>query len=487
MMRSPINGIDAATKSSSAGDPQKRISHLLNIPRIVVAATHSGAGKTSVAVALAAALRERGLRVQTFKVGPDFLDPTYLSMASGRPCYNLDGWMMGKDYVAGLFTRVTADADIAIIEGVMGLFDGANPVTSEGSTAEIARLLKAPVLLVTDAKGASRSVAAQVKGFAVFEPGISLVGVVANRCASASHAELLTQALASASLPPLAGFMGPGAFPTLGGRHLGLVTADTGTLPTAAIAAFAAAGEKNLFLATIIELARKAEPLAAYAAPATAGKKKIPVAVAYDRAFHFYYQDTWDALKSCGGELLFYSPLKDKALPEGAAGLYIGGGYPEVYAEELAANHAMGEALRAFTASGRPVYAECGGLMYLSESLETTPGKRYPMSGVLPAGTRMGSTKKFLGYVEATLKEDSLWGRKGDLFRGHEFHYSELTSGGVADPRWQTVYALRRNRPGTIIPEGYQCGNILASYAHLHYASRPEAVSHFIAKCGGAL
>ncbi|MFZ3253713.1 MAG: cobyrinate a,c-diamide synthase, partial [Syntrophales bacterium] len=290
------------------------------------------------------------------------------------------------------------------------------------------------VLLVADAKGASRSVAAQVKGFAVFEPGISLVGVVANRCASASHAELLAQALASASLPPLAGFMGSGAFPTLGGRHLGLVTADTGTLPTATIAAFAAAGEKNLSLAAIIELARQAEPLAASAAPATAGKKKIPVAVAYDRAFHFYYQDTWDALKSCGGELLFYSPLRDKALPEGAAGLYIGGGYPEVYAEELAANHAMGEALRAFAASGRPVYAECGGLMYLSESLETAPGKRYPMSGVLPAGTRMGNTKKFLGYVEATLKEDSLWGRKGDLFRGHEFHYSELTSGGWRIP-----------------------------------------------------
>lgn len=456
-----------------------------HIPRIVIAATQSGAGKTSLAVALAAALRGRGLRVQTFKVGPDFLDPTYLALASGRPCYNLDGWMMGKDYVSGLFTRVAADADIAIIEGVMGLFDGANPATSEGSTAEIARLLKAPVLLVVDAKGASRSVAAQVKGFEVFEPGVSLAGVVANRCASAGHAELLAQALASASLPPLVGAVGPGVFPSLGGRHLGLVTADAGTLPAATIAAFAAAGEKNLSLTAILELARQTAPLSVSALQEVEVKSKTSIAVACDQAFHFYYQDTWDALQSHGGELVFFSPLRDEVLPEGAAGLYIGGGYPEVYAGELSANHALREALRAFAASGRPVYAECGGLMYLAESLETTAGQHYPMTGVLPAGTRMGSAKKFLGYVEATLREDSLWGKKGDLLRGHEFHYSELAPAEWADSRWQTVYDLRRNRPGTIIPEGYQYGNILASYAHLHYASRPEAVSHFIAKCGG--
>lgn len=457
-----------------------------NTPRIVIAATHSGAGKTSLAVALTAALRGRGLRVQTFKVGPDFLDPTYLALASGRPCYNLDGWMMGKDYVSGLFARAAADADIAVIEGVMGLFDGANHATSEGSTAEIARLLKAPVLLVVDAKGASRSVAAQVKGFAVFEQDIILAAVVANRCASAGHAELLAQALAAASLPPLAGAVGPGAFPPLGGRHLGLVTADTGTLPEAAIADFAAAGEKHLSLATIIELARQAAPLSVSKMRELEVKNKTSIAVAYDRAFHFYYQDTWDALKSRGCELIFYSPLRDEVLPAGAAGLYIGGGYPEVYAEELAANHAMREALHAFAASGRPVYAECGGLMYLAESLETLEGKRYPMTGVLPAGTRMSSAKKFLGYVEASLNDDSLWGKKGDLLRGHEFHYSELVPEELDDPRWQAAYTLRRNRPGTILAEGYQCGNILASYAHLHYASHPEAVEYFIAKCRGA-
>jgi len=456
------------------------------IPRIVIAATHSGTGKTSLAVALAAALRGRGLTIQSFKVGPDFLDPTYLAVASGRPCYNLDGWMMGKGYVRELFARAAADADIAVIEGVMGLFDGANPATSEGSTAEIARLLAAPVLLVVDAQGASRSVAALVKGFAGFEPEVEIAAVVANRCASGAHGELLAQALASAALPLLAGAVARGAFPSLSSRHLGLVTADEHLLSRETVAAFAAAGEKNLPLETILGIARQAAPLPAPVSRGEAGGKKIGIAVAYDRAFHFYYPDLWDELRARGAEPLFYSPLKDEALPAGSAGLFIGGGYPEVYAGELSANRAMLASLRAFAASGRPVYAECGGLIYLSESLETAEGKCYPLAGVLPVRTRMGTAKKFLGYVEASLRGNSLWGREGDSFRGHEFHYSEMVPEEIDDPRWQRVYALKRNRPGTIIPEGYQCGNVLVSYAHLHFASRPAAVEHFIAKCGGA-
>ncbi len=461
---------------------------MLKIPRIVIAAPHSGTGKTSLAVALTAALTGRGLTVQTFKVGPDFLDPTYLAIASGRPCYNLDGWMMGEAYVTELFVRQAADADIAVIEGVMGLFDGANPATSEGSTAEIARLLAAPVLLVVDAQGASRSVAALVKGFADFEPGVEVAAVVANRCASAGHGELLAQALAAASLPPLVGAVVRGAFPSLASRHLGLVTADAQLLSPATVAAFAAAGQECLPLETILKIARRTKPLPAPAARERAEKKKLAIAVAYDQAFHFYYPDLWDELRARGGELLFYSPLRDEALPAGAAGLYLGGGYPEVYAAELSANQGMLKSLRAFAASGRPVYAECGGLMYLSESLETREGKCYPLAGVIPARTRMRQEKKFLGYVEASLRADSLWGREGDLLRGHEFHYSEMVSDGIGDPRWQPVYALRRKRPGTIIPEGYQCGNVLASYAHLHFPSRPAAVDHFIAKCrGGAV
>ena len=459
----------------------------LDIPRIVVAGTHSGMGKTSVAVALTAALRRLGFRVQTFKVGPDFLDPTYLALASGRPCYNLDGWMAGETYVFGLFVRASAGADIAIIEGVMGLFDGANAATSAGSTAEIARWLKAPVLLVVDAQGASRSIAALVKGYATFEPGLNLAAVVANRCASAGHADGLASALSSAGLPPLAGAIGRGVFPPLSGRHLGLVTADHHTLPPETLASFATAVEKSLPLETIIKLARTAAPLPGPVNPDGEKTKKTSIAVAYDRAFHFYYRDTLDTMEAQGGKLIFFSPLQGEELPANIGGLYIGGGYPEVHAGELSANKGMLKSIRAFAASGRPVYAECGGLMYLSQSLETTEGDRYPMAEVIPARTRMGKTKKFLGYVEVRLTEDSLWGVRGDILRGHEFHYSELVPEGIDDPRWRPVYALKRNRPGTIIPEGFQCGNVLASYAHLFYATRPAAVERFVAKCGGTV
>jgi len=459
----------------------------VDIPRIVVAATHSGAGKTSLTLALTAALRGRGFAVQTFKVGPDFLDPTYLALASGRPCYNLDGWMMGEAYITDLFARVSAGADIAVIEGVMGLFDGADAATSAGSTAEIARWLAAPVLLVVDAQGAARSVAALVKGFDTFEAGLEIAGVVANRCASEQHARWLGDALASASLPPLVGAIGRGAFPPLAGRHLGLVSADGHLLSPAVLASFANALEKGLSLETVNELARAAAPLTSFAAARERRKRKISLGLPFDEAFHFYYRDTLDELEAQGCELVRFSPLRDDRLPEGLAGLYIGGGYPEVHARELAANGGMLQSLRDFARLGSPIYGECGGLMYLSESLEAADGTVYPMAGIMPLRTRMRKTRKYLGYVEATLNEDSLWGRKGDLFRGHEFHYSELVSEEKEESSWRPAYSLKRNRPGTIIPEGFQCGNVLASYAHLHFGSRPAAVGRFVAKCGGAV
>ncbi|MDO9585978.1 MAG: cobyrinate a,c-diamide synthase [Syntrophales bacterium] len=457
------------------------------VPRIVVAGTHSGTGKTSVAVALTAALRRRGLCVQTFKVGPDFLDPTYLALASGRPCYNLDGWMAGETYVADLFGRASTGADIAVIEGVMGLFDGADAATSEGSTAEIARLLAAPVLLIVDAQGASRSIAALVKGYATFEPGVSVAAVVANRCASGHHADWIATALFSASLPPLAGAIGRGAFPQLSGRHLGLVTADHHTLTQTTLALFADAIEKSLPLETVIRLTQTAAPLLCQTSPKGKKAKKMRIGLAYDQAFHFYYRDTLDEMEAQGCELIFFSPLQDESLPAGITGLYIGGGYPEVHAGELSANKGMLKSIRAFAASGRPVYAECGGLLYLSMSIETAEGECYPMADVIPARTRMRTSKKFLGYVEARLTGDSLWGVEGDILRGHEFHYSELVPDGIDNPNWQPVYALKRKRSGTVIPEGFQCGNVLASYAHLHYASRPAAVERFVTKCGGVV
>ncbi|OHE18712.1 MAG: cobyrinic acid a,c-diamide synthase [Syntrophobacterales bacterium GWC2_56_13] len=452
-------------------------------PTLVIAGTHSGSGKTSLALALAHALTRRGLAVQTFKVGPDFLDPTYLALASGRPCYNLDGWMAGREHVCRLFERAAADADVALVEGVMGLFDGADTAGPEGSTAEIARWLDAPILLVANVHGMARSLAALVRGFATFEPDLRIRGVVANHCGSERHAEWLADTLQAAGLPPLVGAIPRGAFPQLASRHLGLVTADERLLPDAVLDSLANALEQHFSLETLFPgwVEEKATP----SSPVPGFPARLRIGAARDAAFHFYYQDLFDTLATAGCETVFFSPLSDRRLPEGISGLYLGGGYPEAHAEALAANGEILAAIREYAASRKPLYAECGGLMYLSQGLLEAGGRFHPFLGILPARTRMLDGKKALGYVEITLTADSLWGRCGDVFRGHEFHYSELIDDPVADPAWRTVYALRRRRSEAAEAEGFQKEAILASYTHLYYASLPAAIDHFIAHCGG--
>lgn len=466
-------------------------------PTLVIAGTHSGSGKTSLTLALTRALTRRGLAVQTFKAGPDFLDPTYLALASGRPCYNLDGWMSGKEHVCRLFERAAADADCALVEGVMGLYDGADTATDEGSTAQIARWLGAPVLLVVNVHGMGRSVAALVKGFADFSEELRLAGVVANHCGSERHAAWLADSIRAAALPPLVGAIPRGAFPTLASRHLGLVTADERLLPEAVLDALADSLERHIPIGALFpDLPARTIPIpispaspipfpVSRAVKIGAGTSRLRIGVARDTAFHFYYEDLFDALAAAGCETVFFSPLSDRRLPQGISGLYVGGGYPEAHAAVLAANGEMLAALRDYAASGQPIYAECGGLMYLSRGLLTEDGRFHSFLGILPSRTRMLTAKKALGYVEVTLAADSLWGRCGDLFRGHEFHYSELIDDPAADPSWRTVYALQRRRSETVEKEGYQKGAVLASYTHLAYASRPAAIEHFLTHCGG--
>jgi len=506
---------------------------MASCPTLVIAGTQSGSGKTSFTLALTRALTRRGVAVQTFKAGPDFLDPTYLALASGRPCYNLDGWMSGKGHVCALFERAATGADCALIEGVMGLYDGADAATDEGSSAEIARWLEAPILLVVNVHGMGRSVAALVKGFVEFAPDLCFAGVAANHCGSERHAAWLADSLRAAGLPPLAGAIPRGAFPGLASRHLGLVTADETLLPEAALDTLADALERYVPIETFFPdltgggiafpvfsdaegrkgtaadaLRKKADrrprqevlfpegsegkrdtsPAACpafEARDAGAGTGRIRIGVARDSAFHFYYQDLFDALASAGCEAVFFSPLSDRRLPERLSGLYLGGGYPEAHAEALAANGEMLAAVRDFVSSGRPLYAECGGLMYLSQGMFSEDGRFHPFLGILPARTRMLAAKKTLGYAEVTLTADSLWGRCGDLFRGHEFHYSELIEDPAADPSWRKVYALRRRRSEAVEREGFQKGSVLASYTHLAYAARPAAIEHFLNRCGG--
>jgi cobyrinic acid a,c-diamide synthase len=492
-------------------------------PRLVIAGTNSGVGKTSLSAGLTRCLARRGLRVQTFKVGPDFLDPTYLTMASGRTCYNLDGWMTSREYVGRLFARATAEADIALIEGVMGLFDGASPTTLEGSTAEIALWVDAPVLLIVDAHGAARSLAATVKGFAEFEPGVRVWGVIANRGGSARHAMSLAASLTAAETAPILGMLPKGSLPPLPSRHLGLVAADQSNLSAKSFDQLADACDEHLDMKVILKMADMSgnlplpleeklrnSPLplgegpgvrAAYSSdnancklsesnpqsliPNPSAFGKVRLGIARDEAFHFYYPDNLEALVEAGAELVDFSPICDPRLPADLDGLYFGGGYPEVHAARLAANASMLADVRQFAASGRAIYAECGGLMYLGQSLAALDGRRYPLAGVLPIQTAMLGKLKSLGYAEVTLREDSLWGPRGATFRGHEFHYSEITKPLSPASGWQTVYSVQQRWAEPAKPEGFQKGRILASYVHGHFASHPRAIECFLANCGG--
>jgi len=455
------------------------------IPRLVIAGTNSGVGKTSVALALVSALRRRGLRVQPFKVGPDYLDPTYLSVAAGRPCYNLDGWMTGKDYVCSLFVDRARTADIAVVEGVMGLFDGSDPVSGEGSTAEIAAWLDAPVILVVNVHGMARSVAAAVKGYAELDPTVKIVGVVANQSGSERHSAWLNESLAAFGLPELVAAFPRGSFPELPRRHLGLVTADNGIVSDAVLTSMADAMEQHANVDKMVSIARSAADLAEYGC-AEFDKphvRIVRVGVSKDAAFHFYYPDNLEALAQAGCELIEFSPLTDSAAPNGLDALYLGGGYPEEHAEQLSANLPMLDSIRRFAASGRPIYAECGGLMYLAQGIETRDGRRFELVGLLPHWTRMLDRLRSLGYVEVTLLQDSLFGRRGTSLRGHEFHYSELVDDPAASGLWTAAYLKSHRRALSPEPEGFQRGRVLASYVHTHFASRPGAAEHFVSVC----
>ena len=437
------------------------------IPALVISGTQSGVGKTSIALGLCRALTRRGVRVQPAKVGPDYLDPTHLARAAGRPCWNLDPWMMGEAYVRALTSE--ADADLLLIEGVMGLYDGADATSDDGSTAQVARLLDAPVWLVADASGAARSFAATVHGFTSFPGAPRITGIIANHCGSERHVAVLHEALASVGLPPLVGAVPKQALPTLASRHLGLVTAtEDGPLD-----GLADAVERHVTMPTVARRVPAGTPSRG------GGSPRVRLAVAWDAAFSFVYADLWSALERQGVAVVRFSPLTDAAMPV-ADGLYLPGGYPELHTAALAANTGMLASVRAFCASGRTVYAECGGLMYLSQGISGSDGQRLAMVGVLPVGTRMLPRRKTLGYAELTLNTDTCLGRAGDTLRGHEFHYSELEAEPVG---WHPAYDVTYRR-GESSRDGWQRGNVLASYIHLHLASRPTSLAALTASLG---
>jgi len=456
----------------------------VSTPRLVVAAPASGSGKSTVATGLMAALARRHT-VQGFKVGPDYIDPMYHTAATGRPSRNLDTWMVDWDQVRATFARAAAGVDLAIIEGVMGLFDGYGASTESGSTAEVAKLLGAPVLLVLDVGKMARSAGAMALGYRDFDPELNVAGVVCNRVGSDRHAAWVTEAVEAVGLPVL-GCLPKSAELHIPERHLGLHTAveRQGEVQAFLDRAGTLVAE-HINLDAVWRLARGAGPIeidlpdpGGYGDEGEPPASIVRLAVARDEAFCFYYEDNLDLLREAGAEIVFFSPLRDKSLPQDTAGLYLGGGYPELYGAQLAANEAMRDAIARASEAGMPIYAECGGLMVLTQSLTDLEGNIYPMAGVLPGRARMRERLR-MGYRQVKAIRDCLLLRKGETTRGHEFHYSDWVD-HRAPPAAYEVAPRRGERAWT---EGYAQRNLLASYVHLHFGSHAALARNMVRAC----
>jgi cobyrinic acid a,c-diamide synthase len=443
----------------------------MDCPRLLIAGVSSGVGKTTFTVGLCRALSRRGLAVSVFKCGPDYLDPTYHRAASRRAVHNLDSWLMPSEALAQTFVRNAAD--FSLIEGVMGLFDGANPATLNGSSAEIAGILGAPIVLVCDASGMARSVAALAHGFDRFEPGVRVSALICNRVGSPGHLDLLRKACV---LPPVFGGLQKSPALSFPERHLGLHNAQELELEPS-IEAWADAVERHCDVEGLIALGRSAPALAPPNRGRTKKVRRCRIAVADDAAFHFYYDANLSLLEEAGAELVRFSPMVDRSLT-GVDGVYIGGGYPELHAPALAANTSMQTSLRELASWGKPFYAECGGLMYLSTAIVTRDGARHAMLDLVEGTATMSDRLQALGYVEVETRAESPIGPPGTRFRGHQFRYSSFDS-----PQPPAAYALSVLRTGVQSSEGYGTRNVLASYVHAHWASNPAIPRAFVERC----
>ncbi|MDR3088742.1 MAG: cobyrinate a,c-diamide synthase [Desulfobulbaceae bacterium] len=452
----------------------------------VIAGVSSGCGKTTVTLGLMAALAARGLVVAPYKCGPDFIDPSLHQLVTGAVSTNLDLWMMGESFTRQVFSQRLGLADIGVIEGVMGMFDG-----GPSSCGALAAFLGLPVILVIDARAMAESAAAIVRGFENFRADAMVVGVILNRIAGERHFRLAAnsiekhcQAKVLGSLPLSLDF----AIPS---RHLGLLTGDEEPLSRESIDMLARTVARHIDVEAALRLSAgrfRDEESAETSATVrrNVGAERIEkrknlsrlcrIAVARDRAFCFYYQDNFDLLRQAGAELVFFSPLMDNHLPENISAIYLGGGYPELYAAALSDNAAMRAQIREFAEYNGVIYAECGGFMYLCQALEHDE-KIYPMVGIFPVAARMKKSRARLGYRQITTREAGCFGPAGTVLRGHEFHYSEIDA---MPDQARRIYALDNGQD-----EGYALGRTLGGYMHLHFASNPEAIQHFLAYCAG--
>lgn len=453
-------------------------------PRIVIAGTHSGAGKTTLTTGVLRALYNRGLKVQPFKSGPDYIDPAFHSFVTNRVSRNLDVWMLGEETVQELYLKNAHDADISVIEGVMGLYDGLGSERDKGSTAHLSKVLLAPVILVVDGAGMSSSAAAIVTGYVKYDESVNIAGVILNNMHGEAHYELLREAIERDTGVPCLGYLNKNKDISLKSRHLGLVPSVEVEALASKLDLVAEMVAQTVDIDQIMEIAGCAPVV-----PGTlrsvdcAVEKPVRLAVAKDSAFNFYYQDSLDLLEAYGAELVYFSPLTDDVLPENVSGLFLGGGFPEVFASQLETQKNMRRSIREAIESGLPTYAECGGLMYLCDSIEDMDGKNHQMCGVFPYESKMTKRLQRFGYVEVTSKAGTPLTQEMQQFRAHEFHRSVVESGDDA----AYAYTVRKARPGQE-HISWQCGhvykNCLAAYAHVHFYANPELARSFIESCG---
>jgi len=458
-------------------------------PTVVVAGVRSGVGKTTIATGIMGALTRRGFAVQPFKAGPDYIDPSYHQVACGVPSRNLDTWLLPHPTVLELYAKASARRQISVVEGVMGLFDGHSSLDEEGSTAQLAKLIGAPVILVADASKVARSVAAEVLGYQQFDPALNVAGVILNGVASDRHLEFCQPQIEATTGLPVLGYLPRRAEFEQPERHLGLIPTVEGTVARQWYDALIAQIEETIDVGRIAELAGMVAPPAPSAHPelvegrhpqvypSEPQPKRAVIAVAQDKAFNFYYQDSLDLLEAWGAEIVPFSPMEDASLPEGAGGVYLGGGFPEMFAAELSANRPMLDSIRQAAERGVPIYGECGGLMYLGRSLTGFDEVAYPMAGLIPAVSAMSQSRLSLGYREVEARADGPLLPAGQQVRGHEFHWSTLEQ---PPQDGESVYRVV-NQGGR--PDGFSAGSVWATYVHVHLGSAPGLALRFVETC----
>ncbi len=446
----------------------------------MIAGTNSGVGKTTVTLGIMAALVSRGIKVQGFKTGPDYIDPSHHKFVTGNASRNLDTWMMSNSVCRELFERSAINADISVIEGVMGLYDGSIGSTGHGSSAHLAKVLTTPVILVVSAKGIAQSAGAVVMGYKEFGKDTNLSGVIINNVASHSHYDCIKSSIEGTCSVPVLGYLNKDQEITIPERHLGLVPSEENIVHSNLYEKLGGMVLETIDIDGLLKIGRSADAFPDYEKSIfsnRSGALDANLAIARDNAFCFYYQDDIELFEALGAKIKYFSPISDRRLPDDVDGIFLGGGFPELNAGRLMENETMRESILDAHNNGTIIYGECGGMMYLLEKLIDCDGRSFKMCGVLSGSSRMENKRQGLGYIIAEATCDNVICKSGDTFRAHEFHWSKLLD--VPD---DTVFAYktRKSNGKKSGYDGISRQNVLASYTHVHFSSNPELAENML-------